>query len=250
MLNPEARPWNRRLVASLSILALTGSVWSIDSVSWKLATAECNLNIPLTLQPDAQFGCPIPIDDTVELRPARWSPWTHLPLCVNATADPAAKYCVFTNSRHGVGGVSLITTPQVAADSVGILNEPVLSNVPLTNNTENDSSDVPYEMIDVPGKGKGIVAKRRISKHETFMVDYASMLVDVNFPFLVKREQGYPLLHSAADQLSDPQRVYALGKSDALAQDVIENVLRTNAFQSNFASVPHIVLYPLVSVSR
>ncbi|KAI2615974.1 hypothetical protein GGR54DRAFT_610661 [Hypoxylon sp. NC1633] len=79
------------------------------------------------------------------------------------------------------------------------------------------------------------------------MADWASVIVDLNFPTSVKRAQGYRLLHKATDQLSDPDRVLQLARSSAFSADIIEDVLRTNAFSYALADEPHMALYPDVS---
>ncbi len=68
---------------------------------------------------------------------------------------------------------------------------------------DSSSHGAAYRIVNVPGKGMGVVAARLISKYETIMLDYASVLVDLYFPSSVKREEGYTLLHLATDQLEN-----------------------------------------------
>lgn len=60
---------------------------------------------------------------------------------------------------------------------------------------------------------------------------------------------GYRLLHAAVDQLADPDSVLELEQSNGYARDEVENILRTNAFNTPLGGDPHIALYPVVSVS-
>ncbi|KAK3320136.1 hypothetical protein B0T19DRAFT_488318 [Cercophora scortea] len=149
------------------------------------------------------------------------------------------KYCAFTNSRHGFRGISIVTTPETAADSMRILDEAVVS-------TRNESI-LPYKIVDIPGKGKGVIATRHISQYEELMLDYATFAVDISFASRVPARTGYQLLHLAAMQLADPASVLELGQSNSFAADVLENVLRTNAFNTMIGEVPHMALYPEVS---
>jgi hypothetical protein len=103
--------------------------------------------------------------------------------------------------------------------------------------------------VDVPGKGKGLVAVRPIKQYEEILVDYATLLVDIDFTTKVPAFLGYRLLHAAVDRLSDPASILDLGQSNGFAQDVVENVIRTNAFHTPLGGVPHLALYPTVSVS-
>lgn len=227
-------------------------IWSWDVCGhgdvWSVTTHECPPRIPAPLQHHAIFGCPSPINEKVLSEPSRWSPWTHAPECVNATGRPGTEYCVYTNSRHGIGGMSLITTPETAAASIDLLDEIEYPH-PRGNSAGNGSDRWPYKIVDMPGKGKGVVATRVIKQYEELMVDYASLVVDLVFPQALNREVGYDLLHTATDQLSDPRRVLTLGQSSSVAQDAIENVLRTNAFHTVLADREHMALFPDVSVS-
>ncbi|EAQ83102.1 hypothetical protein CHGG_10920 [Chaetomium globosum CBS 148.51] len=191
-------------------------------------------SVPLTLRPVAvDVTCPLPVDDNA----VQSSPWTHPPECEHTT-DGTVKYCAYTNSNHGPRGWSIITTPETAANSASFLTQQL--NV-------SSSRDAPYKMVDIPGKGKGIVATRPIKQYEEILVEHAAMLVDIAFTVKVQATRGYRLLHAAVDRLSDPVSVLELGKSNGLAQDEVENILRTNAFNTPMEGVPHLALYPTVS---
>ncbi|KAI1454593.1 SET domain-containing protein [Annulohypoxylon moriforme] len=204
---------------------------------------QCPLDIT-ALQSQHQLRCPQPVDGNTVHQPIDWSPWTHLPQCIHAGGPTAAEYCVFTNSRHGNGGISIITTPETAADSIEILND---SGHTHTKSFTDNDADAAFEVIDVPGKGKGVIAKRRINRAEAIMADWASLIVDLNFPTSVKRAQGYRLLHLAIDQLSNPDLVLQLARSSSFSADIVEDVLRTNAFSYTLAGDSHMALYPKVS---
>ena len=110
------------------------------------------------------------------------------------------------------------------------------------------SRDAPYKFVDIPGKGKGLIAMRPIKRYDEILLDYATLLVDISFTTAVPAFLGYRLLHAAVDRLSDPASILDLGKSNGFAQDDVENVLRTNAFHTMVRGSPHIALYPAVSV--
>ncbi len=93
-----------------------------------------------------------------------------------------------------------------------------------------------------------MVATRLIRQYEIIMLDYASLVIDLSFPTRVRRAQGYEVLHQATDHLSDPDRVLSLGRSSTVAADIVEDVLRTNAFHTMLADTPHMALYPQISV--
>ncbi|KAI0879791.1 SET domain-containing protein [Annulohypoxylon maeteangense] len=221
-----------------------GSLCAASRGQIPAVVGQCPLDIPVALQSQYQLECPQPVDGDTARQPIDWSPWTHLPQCIYAEGPTATKYCVFTNSRHGNGGISMITTPETAADSIEILND---SGYTHTKSFADSDTDAAFEVIDIPGKGKGVIARRRINRAEAIMADWASMIVDLNFPTSVKRIRGYRLLHLAADQLSDPDLVLQLARSSSFSADIVEDVLRTNAFSYTLAGDSHMALYPKVS---
>ncbi|KAK4152218.1 SET domain-containing protein 5 [Chaetomidium leptoderma] len=201
--------------------------------------------IPLPLRPLAlDVACPLPVDDVAEAWPLQRPspPWTHPPECEHAM-DRTTKYCAYINSRHGSHGWSIVTSPETAADSAALLSKPLN-----TSRLGENWRDAPYKIVDMPGKGKGVVATRAIKQHEEILLDYATVLVDIMFTTRVPAVLGYRLLHAAVDRLSDPASILDLGRSNGLAKDEIENVLRTNAFNTPVGGVPHIALYPTLSV--
>lgn len=207
------------------------------------ALKYCLTDPPPALRHDAQLRCPPPIDESVGSQPVDWSPWTHRPGCVDAEKDPTQKYCVYSNSRHGYQGISIITKPKTAADSAGMLNEEFPGGHSINTTTPS------YAIVDIPPKGKGVVATRRISRAEPFMSDWATVVLDLSFPKMMQQRVGHQYLHLAADQLSDPDKVLDLSRSSAKAIDVMEDILGTNAFSFTLGDDPHMALYPEVAVS-
>ncbi|RYP04755.1 hypothetical protein DL765_010073 [Monosporascus sp. GIB2] len=230
---------------------------------------ECPPKIHPSLQPHGLFGCPIAIDEeTAGPRPVDWSPWTHPPECLTAGFDRknGTKYCIYTNSAHGHRGVSLITTPETAANIVELLDDfnpdfmreqldPYRSTsnrtyaVPIRRDTgtelpESAGEQRSYEIVDTPYKGKGVVATRRIKRGEVIMVDFASLVLDLAFPGSVRRLDGYELLLKAVGKLAEPERVLGLARRRDHPPNVVEDVLRTNSFQFELDGKPHMALYP------
>lgn len=107
-----------------------------------------------------------------------------------------------------------------------------------------------YKVVTIPGKGKGVIATKEIKQWEEILLDYATLVVDVGFTVEVNALRGYRLLHKAVEQMGDGGNgVMELGKSSEHAQDVVENVLRTNAFSTRVGEGDYMAVYPTVSVS-
>lgn len=111
----------------------------------------------------------------------------------------------------------------------------------------------PYKVVEIAGKGLGLLATRKIKKYEEIMVDYATLVVDIEFGTDVPAVLGYRVLRAAVERLRDPGSVLGLGKSSKLAGDQVEDVLRTNAFYTDVGGAEgergHMAVYPGVSVS-
>ena len=241
---------DRIKLLSVSLAILADSSSATTAQPWAVLTSECAPGVPEPLQPHSRFGCPRPVDEIEMLGPTSWSPWTNRPSCVNGTSDLGTpiKYCTFTNSRHGYDGMSIITRPETAARSLHLLDEWLPTVYRERIRTKNGTTDPPYKIVDIPGKGKGVIATRRIARYETIMVDYAHLLIDIDFPVVVRREEGYEMLLKATAQLPNPNSVLGLGRSNPWAGNPVEDVLRTNAFHTPLADSDHMALYPDVAV--
>ncbi|KAK4238620.1 mannose-6-phosphate isomerase [Achaetomium macrosporum] len=178
--------------------------------------------------PFTEITTPTCLDSHIPSHPSAWHPWTHKPHCIPASDTP---WCVFTDAAHGL---SMITTPDEAA---GALH-------PQTHLFFGDDADDgalfsfsapekmkllkqrgrPYEVRDIPGKGKGAVATQRIGRGEVVLVDTVSVLAAVEYPADVLREEVQELLRVAAERLGEPGRVMGLAKQG------MEDVMLTNSF--------------------
>lgn len=161
---------------------------------------------------------------------------------------PTRKYCVYTNSHHEARGVSVISTPETAAAMIELLDEKTNSTEAVLQRAKELNYDPPWKVVEMPDKGFGVVATRKIKRYEEIMIDHATLLIDVKFASVVQAFKGYRLLHLAADQLRDAESIYSLAQSSELASDEVENVVRTNSFATSLGGQDdHMAVYPLVS---
>lgn len=265
-----------RLLLSLSLLTATTATRSHQpDLNYR---THCTPQMPQGLLPPHLFTCPLPMT-TAPSNPLALSPWTHPPLCVSAAPgkqlkDPHLKtgwvdtrsnktdqYCVYTNARHGLGGLSIITTPEAAAQITAVVNEmpldplawepSVAESFNLTDSTRGKRERQPFKIGPIEGKGLGVVATRFIPRMTPIATDYASLVLDLRFPEVVPRKAGYGVLHAAADRLIEPhKKVYGLGRGgNKFAEDVVEDVVRTNAFHAELMGGMYGALFPMISVS-
>ncbi|KAK4121889.1 SET domain-containing protein [Parathielavia appendiculata] len=177
-----------------------------------------------------------------------WAPWTSRPFCTEDT-----RYCVFTNAgfQGPNRGLSIIDAPTDGTGNVttaAAFFAELLSSLHPAPETAEEKSP-PYQVRDIPGKGKGIVATRKISRGQVIMVDYAAVMADARFPSRVKREQGRQLLEEAIERLPDAKEVLNLARSSSDPDNVpvTEDVVKTNSFSVNIAGKEYMALFPRIA---
>lgn len=252
--------------------------------------------IPLTLTRsstdsshlDADAVCPPVVDEFTAAAQNRWTPWTHRPVCTEANRTGLQgqtvrlqQYCVFTDATfRGGRGISVIAAPHAAAamtlalDDSGVParlrdhpstpldGDPALEHGPFDETRGRRNA---FSVQDMPGRGKGVVAARRIRRGEVVFVDYATVLSQNTFSAIdgsgrnewedgnefrgdADPDQIMQLLQVAVAQLPPTQqaRVHALAHS--LGGDRVRDILRTNVFGGiTIAGASYIGLFPLGS---
>ncbi|KAF2682099.1 SET domain-containing protein [Lentithecium fluviatile CBS 122367] len=147
--------------------------------------------------------------------------WSYDPYCVSG---PQRQYCVRTNKHfRASNGLSIIATPK-AAEAASRTFE-FARKEPFDSGTKHR-----YEVQDVPGKGKGLVAKRAIKKGSRIMLDSPRIIASSRLPFHVGPAEGLQLLSVAVERLprADKELVTSLDKG--LGGTGVDDVLKTNSF--------------------
>ncbi|KAF2014013.1 SET domain-containing protein [Aaosphaeria arxii CBS 175.79] len=193
------------------------------------------------------------------------APWTTPPLCHTSASNSSLKFCTYTSAPSFLNGLSLITTPALAGLAIPHLDEhPVLQFFPSDAEAEDFlGTSRPYAVEDIPGKGKGVVATRRIAQYETFMVDQANVVMDNRIEKALTASQSLELLRRGVDGLRDPGRVRGLSgehagskqskskmegeKGEETVDDKDEHVMLTNSFGTEFEGENFRAVFPLVS---
>ncbi|KAF1846335.1 SET domain-containing protein [Cucurbitaria berberidis CBS 394.84] len=208
-----------------------------------------------------------------EQRP--YAPWSHKPHCTTSTRLPTLgqKYCVYTSNTTGPHGLSLIFPPSSAHLATEYLDDNPLDSFLTQAEAENLflGDGPPWTIVDIPGKDKGVVATRKIKQYETFMVDQAAVVVDMEAEKALSQKENQNLLKVAVDRLLVPEMIRDMsgkheghkhktagekegfaGADDREEEDeeegkLEEDVMKTNAFGGTVAEVNSRVLYPLIS---
>ncbi|KAK5653306.1 hypothetical protein OQA88_8997 [Cercophora sp. LCS_1] len=163
------------------------------------------------------------------------NPWSHPPRCLN-------DYCVYTsigyNSHHGISFIALESTEPTLL--------PLVHDVTLTERGRHHlyaNPDLPYEIRELPGRGRGVFARRRILRGEVFMVGFPAVVVDQEFENLIRDEELYRL---AYERLGVPKRALSLAASSG--GSVYEDIMKTNAFGVGVGGRRYSGLYPEVAM--
>jgi hypothetical protein len=188
-------------------------------------------------------------------------PWTHPPQCTDSVSSNGlvTKYCVFTNNRVLENGFSLITTSKAASQAAANLGEDsALYFFSESKAQEWHASNRPYRVKNIAGKGKGVVATRKIKQYETFMIDQASVIMDLEMEKKVSKAENARLLKIAVDQLKKPESIRTLStkrkagpklKEETDEDTLEEDIMVTNAFGTQLETIEVRGLFPVAAVS-
>lgn len=199
---------------------------------------------PQQLLARTQASCLLTDDDREPgiKHPAAKGQWADVPDCVEGREK---RYCVHTTSKFRGGGLSIISTPEAAeAASKAFFHARKHAHYP---------HDEWLEVKDIPGKGKGIVAKELLKKGKIIMVDAARVITSSQVPFHVQPAEGLALYNSAVDRLPSKDRALVLALDSNKNGTGADGILKTNSFGCLFPDgnegdgEGYLCLFPLVS---
>ncbi|KEZ43387.1 hypothetical protein SAPIO_CDS4556 [Scedosporium apiospermum] len=139
--------------------------------------------------------------------------------------------------------MSLIATPEVAAFSVGILKtkpEP-WGQSSLYKTT---SSDRPFEVADIPGKEKGLVAKRMIKKGDVILDEIPLLISFATTLEGIPMASNPDLLRLAFEQLPEKQKTSLEALARTTGGHYYEDIMRTNAFSIDVDGAGFSAIFP------
>ncbi|KXX78465.1 N-lysine methyltransferase SMYD2 [Madurella mycetomatis] len=213
------------------------------------AISQCTNNFagPFTPRPD-QLICPPLVDNETAVITGSWSPWSIPPACLGPKKKGGSKLCTFTSFNHWAGGgLSIITTPEVAAGVARFLHDP---DIPWLENERGSpfktDGPKPFEVKEFPGKGFGVIATEFIRKNQVLMLGLPIMLQ------LSESNRWGPhdvlkLLHRAANQLPSKEREEMRHLSRQGKGYILDDIMRTNTFDVSVDGVSHSGLYPEIA---
>ncbi|TLD18200.1 hypothetical protein PspLS_10509 [Pyricularia sp. CBS 133598] len=208
---------------------------------------------PLSVEQLSINTCPLIIDDVTASKSGTWEPWTSPPLCVHPPASQPRKpkYCVYTHiSFAGSHGVSMITTPAIAATVAPLVHgiDPAWASLHSKQLPRMEPRDpAPYVVVDIPGKGKGVVANTNIAKGELLFRERPVLVETMARPKYVGVKHQSKLLERAWARLPSSERDAVLGLSHHSSGHVLRGIMDSNTFGMTLDGVPHSGLFPRIS---
>lgn len=267
----------------LRLVLLAAVATSTSARTTTLQPFQCPSTLLLPPLTDLSRTCLPLVDDTTPSH----EPWAYPPRCaepVPGSKKQLAKYCVYTyiapdpngdrggrgggNGNGGApkvgggGGISVATTPYVAAEAAGIIAHFAprwasegssfhLDPAGIAHPQPGTGRSQPQPAVEVrpiPGKGLGVVALRDIAENEIIFRE-APYLVDISQQLDLRdpREEGL-ILQRSVSQLParDRDRVWDMARSLG-SSDILGDIMRTNVFGIVVAGVDHSGLYPAIS---
>lgn len=203
--------------------------------------------------------CALPLIDD---KSSNFAPWSYQPKCAYPKADKdgekgrGSKYCVYThNATRGTRGLSLLSTPEIAAEVAGHLEDwdpawlhPQARNYHVTVGGEDGEA---YVVKEVDGKGKGAVARRRIKAGEVLVRETPAVMNMVVVPKGVGKEQVGEMFEVAVGRLEGEGRGEVLAMARGAGKEgggVGDGIMNTNGFGVDVGGERLTVLAPAVAV--
>ncbi|KAF2009402.1 SET domain-containing protein [Aaosphaeria arxii CBS 175.79] len=170
--------------------------------------------------------------------------WTHWPECFE-NVNTTSPYCVFSSQEFASGrGIFLITNSKNAER---ILKKPAMA-APETLSRANLKRDLPFELREVPGKGRGLFATRVIQMGEQIFANTAIVLVDSDSGVLADEERK-ALIARGVDSLPEAANKDFWALLDHFDEDKgPEGRINTNAFDVTINGDSYYAVIPEVSM--
>ncbi|CAJ2513874.1 Uu.00g019930.m01.CDS01 [Anthostomella pinea] len=153
--------------------------------------------------------------------------------------DCIDKYCIWVNQGFFERGIAVVTTAQ---------NYQQIKHLPSSATDTKDNNDR-FSFVDVPGRGKGLVANKAIRRGEPIVAAKPALLVHRGLFEDLSPEDLYELLDMAVDSLPKTGRESYMAQAGEMGGHLATNILFTNSYQINLGEPDgfHYGTYPDVS---
>ncbi|KAI1170544.1 hypothetical protein F4777DRAFT_108202 [Nemania sp. FL0916] len=152
----------------------------------------------------------------------------------------SAKYCIYTNKNFYGEAISVITTAHDRG-RIGKIRAP---------EAISKSDRELAKVVEIPGKGRGLVATRTIRRGERIMASRPAFLVHRDIFREVALEDIYSLVDTAVNSLPTSRKDAYLAQAGTMGGHKALDILFTNAFQISLGEHDgfHYANFPEVSI--
>jgi hypothetical protein len=178
--------------------------------------------------------------------------WSYDPQCTYPKDDKESqgKFCVYTYiTPDGQAGMSLVAQPERAAFVGGLLTaNPGIwrTTVPYYNAIQ--AREKWYDLKEIPGKGKGLVARRTIPAGTTVLDEMPQIIGFTSGPPGIAREANPEQLHVALSQLPPSHRDIFNVLARTTGGEELEDAFRTNAYGVSIDGMEFSAMYAEIAV--
>lgn len=214
------------------LLTLLASLMTPSLASTTSFFTQCPNAPPGPLAKNPITACPLPglIGVIPELESTTVQ-WTYPPRCLGPESlkpNGTRHDCLFTSAEFRNGhGISIIGPASITADLIAqgaFIDRP---DPPAA--VKRQAGKPAYRVVDVPGKGKGVVAARRIKRGEIVMADYPSVLISTGFVVETKPHHRRRLLKAAFNQLPEETKEAVYGLKRGAEKHPVDQIVGTNS---------------------
>ncbi|KAF9873550.1 het domain protein [Colletotrichum karsti] len=139
----------------------------------------------------------------------------------------AGNYCLFANRGYAGGrGVVIISTPE----NVQKLKK-MEEGLDMQSEKDPSSSNPPFRITEVEGKGLGMIANKSLARGDTVMLKTAVLIAHRAFIEHTPPEEQRPLLDAVAGHLPSSTRETFLGQMGHFGGHKVTDIMQTNSFQ-------------------
>ncbi|KAM0335059.1 hypothetical protein ACHAQA_000093 [Verticillium albo-atrum] len=244
-------PPTTTIKALLALLAVSAVDARANTTVTDALPRRCDAHPAGPLVPDPRDAtCRVPVDQLSRAgAKAVRSPWTHPPHCAPSSKDNryASLYCAFTKDDfQGQGGLMAFTSAKVAAEAHRTLEDrdPVWSRWPARDGPLGAPR---YQLVDVEGKGLGLVANETIRKGDVLVREAPVMLRMVERPEAMNKAEAQGAQEKAFLQLAKEEQMEVLDLARNIGGHPLDDIIRTNSFEVKFQGVAHYALFKEIS---
>jgi hypothetical protein len=169
------------------------------------------------------------------------------PYCVAPKGKKNPKFCFYTAHVYGQSAITILTTAAIATT----LGDVFQSRDPAWGNQvgpENPLWLPPYEVQDIDGKGKGLVANRSINREEIILEEHPT-LVELSFhPEYIQKAQFETMRQRAFQHLPGDIQNEVLDLARSHPGKGLQDILATNTFVLPLNGITHTGLFRRIAV--